>query len=316
MSNVKISGFYDEANPNIEEQCKLVVSFNEKYLCPRRIKKGKEITDYTKDEFEKEVKPILDKYGVKFSSIGSKIGKMNLYDNESYEIQKNKLKELVKIAQLMECKYIRIFSFFVEAKGNYDEYFPEVVKKLKGFLEIVKGTDVILLHENEKKIFGDTPERVKKLYSEINDPQFKLVFDASNYIQCDVDAKVAYEELKDITEYYHIKDCSKEKVEVPIGMGEGGYEHMIYDLIVNRKYDGFLTLEPHTGKYAIGRNYTKFLFPITNLIPVTKNWKKVFDKIDAKMGIKKSEKVSTTQIFKWQYDGLKIMIKNAEEKEN
>ena len=246
---VKISGFYDEASSDLREQCELIKSFGEGYLCPRVVN-GRNISTYTAEEFEKEIKPVLDEYGVKFSSIGSPIGKIDLYDDEAYEGQLKKLEELVKICKIMGCKYIRMFSFHVDAKGNYDEYFPVVVKKIRGFLEKVKGTDVILLHENEKKIYADTPERVLKLYKEINDPQFQLAFDASNFIQCNCNAPQAYEMLKEYVVYYHIKDCSPEKVEVPIGLGEGGYDNMIHDLIVNRKYDGFMTLEPHTGKYA------------------------------------------------------------------
>ena len=307
---VKISGFYDEASPDLRTQCELIKSFGEEYLCPRVVN-GKNISAYTAEEFEKEVKPILDEYGVKFSSIGSPIGKIGLYDDDAYAVQLKKLEELVKICKIMGCKYIRMFSFHVDAKGNYDEYFPVVVKKIRGFLEKVKGTDIILLHENEKKIYADTPERVLKLYKEINDPQFQLAFDASNFIQCNCNAPQAYEMLKDYVVYYHIKDCSPEKVEVPIGLGEGGYENMIHDLIVNRKYDGFMTLEPHTGKYAEAKIILNCFFWITWTVKYIKNWHKVFRRIDKQMNIKKWQKVDRKTIVTWQYQGLKKLLDKA-----
>ena len=210
---VKISGFYDEASPDLKAQCELIKSFGEGYLCPRVVN-GRNISTYTAEEFEKEIKPVLDEYGIKFSSIGSPIGKVGLFDEEGYQAQLKKLEELVKICKIMDCKYIRMFSFIVDPNGNYDEYFPIVVKKLRGFLEKVKGTDIILLHENEKKIYADTPERVLKIYNEINDPQFQLAFDASNFIQCNVNAPEAYEMLKDKVVYYHIKDCSPDRKSV------------------------------------------------------------------------------------------------------
>ena len=307
---VKISGFYDEASSDLRKQCELIKSFGEEYLCPRVVN-GRNISTYTAEEFEKEIKPILDEYGVKFSSIGSPIGKIDLYDDEAYAVQLKKLEELVKICKIMNCKYIRMFSFHVDPKGNYDEYFPVVVKKLKGFLEVVKGTDIILLHENEKKIYGDTPERVLKIYDAINDPQFQLAFDASNFIQCNCNAPQAYEMLKDKVVYYHIKDCSPEKVEVPIGLGEGGYENMIHDLIVNRKYDGFMTLEPHTGKYAEAKIIFNCFFWITWIVPYVRYWHKVFRRIDAGMGIKKWQKVDRPTIVTWQYQGLKKLLDKA-----
>lgn len=311
MSNIKISGFYDEASSNLKEQLELIKEFGESYLCPRVVN-GKNIANYTAEEFEKDIKPMLDEYNVKFSSIGSPIGKIGLYDDEAYEAQKKKLAELVKICKIMDCKYIRMFSFRVK-KGDYDAYFPEVVKKIRGFLEVVKGSDVILLHENEKRIYGDEPERVLKLYKEINDPQFQLCFDASNYIQCGVNAPKAYEMLKDYTVYYHIKDCSLEKVEVPVGMGEGGYAEMIKDLVVNRKYDGFMTLEPHTGKYADHKNLFNVLCWITWAIPYIGKWHKIFRRIDKEKNMGLWETVDRKTMVTWQYEGLKELIKKAEE---
>ena len=212
MSNIKISGFYDEVSSDLKTQLETVKAYGESYMCPRKIN-GKNIADYTLEEFQKDVKPMLDEYGVKFSSIGSPIGKIGLKDDAKYKEQCNKLKELVKICQLMDCKYIRMFSFR-GLSGNYEKDFPIVVEKIRGYLDIVKGSDVILLHENEKRIWADTPERVLRLYQEINDPQFQLCFDASNYVQCGVDVPSAYQKLKDVTVYYHVKDCAKEKVEI------------------------------------------------------------------------------------------------------
>ena len=191
MSQVKISGFYDEVSSKLDDQIALIKEFGEQYLCPRVVD-GKNIADYKAEEFARDIKPRLDAAGIKFSSIGSPIGKIGLYDDAAYESQLAKLDELVKICELMGCKYIRMFSFRVKQGGDYNAYFPEVVKKLRGFLERVKGKDVVLLHENEKRIYGDTPERCLQLYTEINDPQFKLAYDASKFIQCGVNAPKAY----------------------------------------------------------------------------------------------------------------------------
>ena len=215
----------------------------------------------------------------------------------------------------MGCKYIRMFSFRVKQGGDYDAYFPEVVKKLRGFLERVKGKDVVLLHENEKRIYGDTPERCLQLYTEINDPQFKLAYDASNFIQCGVNAPKAYEMLKDYVVYYHIKDCSPEKVEVPIGLGLGGYEEMIRDLVVNRHYDGFMTLEPHTGKYADHKVLFHIFGWFTWMLPYVGKWNKIFKRIDAAKNIAPMQKVTRKDIFTWQYKGLKDILDRVE-KEN
>ena len=67
---IKISGFYDEVSGDLKTQLELCKKLGEQYICPR-IVNGKNIANYTLEEFEKDIKPMLDEYGVKFSSIGS-----------------------------------------------------------------------------------------------------------------------------------------------------------------------------------------------------------------------------------------------------
>lgn len=300
--SIIVSGFYDEISGNLDKQIAVIKELNQSYLCPRNVN-GKNIADYTAEEFIAEVKPVLDKNGVKFSSIGSPIGKIDVNDDEGFEKQKKQLKELVKIAQATDCKYIRVFSFFY-GKENPDKCFDKVAAKFRQFLDIARGSGVKLLHENEKKVYGDVPERVLKLYRAMNDESLALCFDASNYVQCDVDAKAAFDMLKDYVEYYHIKDCSKYKVEVPLGLGEGCYDYIFAEL-KKRGYKGFMTLEPHTFKYAL-------LKPAVNFVPFAalamSNYFKAFREVDKKMGRSYFALASRKEVFVWQFDNLMKML--------
>ena len=302
MSKITISGFYDEISGRLSDQICVLHELGEQYMCPRNLN-GKNIADYTFDEFERDVYPVLQKENVRFSSIGSPIGKVGIDDEEGFEKQKKQLAELVRIAQLTDCRYIRIFSFFYGDKKPEDCH-EKVVARLKELLAIVKGSGVKLLHENEKKIYGDVPERVLKIYNDINDEDFLLCFDASNYVQCDIDPKQAFDALKDYVVYYHIKDCSSYKVEVPLGLGEGCYEY-IFDELKKRGYEGFMTLEPHTFKYALFK-------PIVNFVPFAalamKDYFKAFRDVDKKMHRRYFACASRKEVFLWQYRNLKKML--------
>lgn len=302
MSKITISGFYDEISGRLSDQIRVLHELGEQYMCPRNLN-GKNIADYTFEEFEREVYPVLQKENVRFSSIGSPIGKVGIDDEEGFEKQKKQLAELVRIAQLTDCRYIRIFSFFYGDKKPEDCH-EKVVARLKELLAVVKGSGVKLLHENEKKIYGDVPERVLKIYNDINDEDFVLCFDASNYVQCDVDPKQAFDALKDYVVYYHIKDCSSYKVEVPLGLGEGCYEY-IFDELKKRGYEGFMTLEPHTFKYALFK-------PIVNFVPFAalamKDYFKAFRDVDKKMHRRYFACASRKEVFLWQYRNLKKML--------
>lgn len=305
MNEITISGFYDEISSKLSAQIGVLHQLGEHYMCPRNVD-GKNIADYSFEEFKEKIYPILQKEDIHFSSIGSPIGKVGIDDEEGFEKQKKQLAELVKIAKLMECEYIRVFSFFYGDK-NPKDCTEKVIARLKEMLAIVKGSGVKLLHENEKKIYGDVPSRVLEIYNAINDEDFVLCFDASNYIQCDVNPKAAFDMLKDFVVYYHIKDCSTYKVEVPVGTGEGHYDYIIGEL-TKRGYKGFMTLEPHTFKYAVMK-------PLVYFVPFVKfamkDYFKAFRLIDKKMGRNYFACASRKTVFLWQYNNLKKLISEA-----
>ena len=304
---VTISGFYDEVSSNLDEQIALVRELGEKYICPRRID-GKNIADYTAEEFAKSVKPRLDAAGIGFSSIGSPIGKVKIDDEEGFARQLRQLKELAEIAKMMNCRYIRVFSFFVPQNGDAAACRDKVMEKMKKFVEVVEGTDIILLHENEKKIYGDTADRATDVYESVNSPHLKLCYDASNFIQVGENPNEAFEKLKDKVVYYHIKDCDKEtRVEVPMGLGSTDYKK-IFDELAELGYEGFMTLEPHTAKYAVARKYVYFIPFARYIVP---NFYKAFKYIDEKLGNTNSSVVTRKDVFVLQYKNLKKFIEEA-----
>lgn len=300
---VQISGFYDEVTSDFNKQMALAKKLGGEYICPRNVD-GKNIANYSLEEFQVSILPRMKENDIKFSSIGSPIGKIGINDEEGYEKQKKQLETLIRIAKKADCKYIRVFSFFY-GKEDPDSCLDKVVEKMRGFLEIAKGSGVTLLHENEKKIFGDVPSRVLKLYENLKDDGLQFIFDSSNFVQCDVNVKEAFEQLKDIIVYYHIKDCSEYKVEVPLGVGLGEYQYII-DELKKRNYEGFMTLEPHTWKYAV-------LKPLVYFIPfmplIMNNYFKAFRLIDKAKGINFFKCVSRQEVFEWQFKTLEEMIK-------
>ncbi|MGI6213636.1 MAG: sugar phosphate isomerase/epimerase family protein [Christensenellales bacterium] len=308
MIKATISGFYDEVSFDLNTQISVIKELGEAYLCPRQIGK-KTITQYTLEEFKEKVYPALAENNIRFSSIGSSLGKINIDDEQAYQTQLAQLKELVGICQLMNCEYIRIFSFF-GCLAEPDKYADKVIKKLQGFLDVVKGTGITLLHENEKAIFGDVPERVLKIYDALKDSGLKLIFDASNFVQCGVDPLEAYHALKDYVIYYHIKDCDTASgVEVPLGTGDGRYAEIFADL-AKRGYQGFMTLEPHTMKYAL----LKIPVHLISLLKFSKTINKIakaYSKIDADLGKKRFERVGRKEVFLIQYNNLMNLIEEV-----
>lgn len=244
MAYNKISGFSDEIDSCIITQFDTLNRLNIKYFEPRGID-GKNISVLNDSEI-KELKEKMEMYKIKASSIGSPIGKMFVEDD--FEEHFEMFKHVVYIAKELDSKYIRMFSFYKKEGDWTEEKRAEVMKRLKMMIAYAKENDVVLLHENEKDIYGDTIDRCVELMETLYCDNFKAVFDPANFVQCKQDTKHAYEKLSKYIEYMHIKDSVSDEKIVPAGMGEGNIEYILKSLFDNG-YDGFVSLEPHLGSF-------------------------------------------------------------------
>ena len=242
--NYKISGFSDEIASDIKTQFEVLNKLGIGYFEPRGID-GKNISALDDSEVE-ALKSKMNEYGIKVSSIGSPIGKVKLSDDfeEHFEL----FKRVVKTAKMLDTKYIRIFSFFQDGDEWTSEERAEVIKRLQRMVEYAKENDVVLLHENEKDIYGDIADRCADLMKNLYCDNFKAVFDPANFVQCGQDTKEAYAQMKDYIEYMHIKDAKENGDVVPAGKGMGNVPYVLGELFKNG-YDGFLSLEPHLGSF-------------------------------------------------------------------
>ena len=244
MQYTKISGFSDEIASDILTQFKVLNRLGISFFEPRGIN-GKNISLLNDDDVN-ELKEEMNEHGIKASSIGSPIGKIKLTDDfdEHFEL----FKRTVKTAKMLETKYIRIFSFYHNGgEWSIDER-AEVLRRLRTMISYAKENNIVLLHENEKDVYGDIAERCEDLMKELYCENFKAVFDPANFVQCGTDTRLAYEKLKQYVEYMHIKDALSESGRVvPAGIGDGNLEFIVTDFLKN--CGGFLSLEPHLGAF-------------------------------------------------------------------
>lgn len=242
---IMISGFADEISSDFDKQLETVTSLGMNYISLRSAD-GKGIADYTAEEVEEKLLPRLVKAGVKVSSLGSPIGKVGVDDEEGFEKQLAQLDMLCRICKVLDCKYIRMFSFYIPEGKNPEDYRETVITKLEKFRQVARKHEVTLIHENEKDIYGDIGKRCRVLMDALGDPYFKSAFDFANFVQCGEDTKECWELLKDTVAYIHIKDAvSTDKENVVCGTGEGKIKEILSQAINEEGYEGFLTLEPH-----------------------------------------------------------------------
>lgn len=241
-----LSGFSDEIDKNTELQFRHLNKLGVSYFEPRGID-GKNISELTEQEAN-ELKRKMDGYGIKASSIGSPIGKIFITDH--FAPHMDKLKRVIATAKILETKYIRIFSFFIPKGEKPEQYREDVMERLGEMVALAEKEGVVLLHENEKEIYGDTAARCRDIFETIQSPAFGAVFDPANFVQCGQQVYPnAFDMLAPYIRYMHIKDAKEDGTVVPAGYGTGKVREVLSEL-AKRDYEGFVSLEPHLGSFA------------------------------------------------------------------
>lgn len=246
LRNTTITGFADEIDSRLDIQIGVLKKLEIDHIEMRGVD-GKGLVYYTLEEV-KNIKNRLNESGMHLSAIGSPIGKINIKDNfvPHFEL----FQHTVEIAKIMDTPYIRMFSFFITQGEDPAQYHDEVMKRIGEMVEYARKHRVILLHENEKGIYGDVAPRCAEIMKEFYGDHMRAVFDFANFVQCGQNTQEAYEMLKPYIDYIHVKDAkSLDGSVVPAGMGDG-YVAEILKSLDRRGYQGYLSLEPHLAEFS------------------------------------------------------------------
>ena len=241
----ELSGFSDEIDESIVKQFEHLNKLGIRYFEPRGID-GKNIADLTEAEAF-SLKETMDRYGIQVSSIGSPIGKVGIEDD--FDKHLTVLRRVLKTAKILGARYVRMFSFYIP-DDRYENFRDEVIRRMKAMTEEAEKAGVILLHENEKGIYGDIAVRCREILDAVSSPYLQAVFDPANFVQCGQKTfPDGFELIRPYLCYMHIKDCLPGGTVVPSGYGDGHVEEILKTL-KDSGWTGYLSLEPHLGSFA------------------------------------------------------------------
>lgn len=268
------SGFADEAADSIEKQIEVTKELGWKYIESRNID-GTNITDISEQKFE-EVYNKLNESGIKINCFGSAVANWGKDPRaeESYQQSREELKRAIPRMQKLGTKMIRGMSFGIpqDLEARNPELEKKIIKNLKELIAICEEAGIIYVHENCMNYFSQSYEHMEYLLSEIDSPNFKIVFDTGNPVMADnkmgekpyskQNSWEAYQTLKDRIAYVHIKDCVfKEETDGIFpdmdykypGEGKGKVKKIVKVLLKNG-YEGGFSIEPHMGAVYHSQN--------------------------------------------------------------
>lgn len=241
MAKFVLSAFADEASPMLDEQIKALQEEGISLIELRGVD-GKNVSNLTLEEAA-AVKSKLDAAGIRLSALGSPYGKASL--GVSFNDHLALFKHGLEICKALDCKRIRMFSFYPAEGVSPADSREEVLRRLTIMLELAEEAGVQLVHENEKGIYGDDTARNVDLLN-VFGKRLGFAFDPANFIQCGVNTLEAFEQLHDRITYMHIKDAFlADGAVVCAGHGDGNVPEILHRLNAERDGEIILTVEPH-----------------------------------------------------------------------
>lgn len=237
------TGFADEIAPDLASQLDLLDELGMDYLDLRTVD-GAGFVEWPDGKVE-QVKERLDERGFGVSSLGSPIGKVPI--TAPFESHLTDFRRTLDLADAFDTDYVRVFSYYTPEGEDPADHRDEVMRRMRAKVEIAEKTGVTLVHENEKGIYGDTPDRCRDLHTTIESPNFGAVFDPANYLELGVEAYPdALLQVVEFIDYLHIKDArlGASGEMVPAGEGDGEIGALLRTMCA-RGFDGFASIEPH-----------------------------------------------------------------------
>ncbi|MCE7003224.1 sugar phosphate isomerase/epimerase [Kibdelosporangium philippinense] len=241
MTEWVLSGFGDEIDPDPVVQLAVLEAVGARHL---ELRGAWDTGVLELDSRQRsDLRKLLDERGLQVSAIASPLGKVSL--DLPVEAELARLRTAIDVARAFSTRYIRMFSFYQEGRDPADMR-DDVLVRLRAMTELAERADIVLLHENEKHIYGDTPARVLDLMETIGSDHLRVAWDSANFVQVGSRPFTdAYANLRPYLEYVQIKDALAADGRV-VAAGEGDGE-VVQTLTALRDdgYQGFMSLEPH-----------------------------------------------------------------------
>ena len=265
---LKLAAFADEISSDLDEQIRVCRENSVTHFELRGVN-NQNVLDFGKD-LRAEIKGKLADNGMGVCGIGSPVGKVKVTDPWGPHF--DRFKVAVELSQFFAAPFIRIFSYYPPEVGqDMRRHRDEVVRRMRAKADYVKDLDVVLVHENEARIYGERGRDCQDLMKAVDSPKLRSAFDFANFVLCGERPRDNWPLLKPYTAHIHVKDAvfappagaaggahpTEEGRIVPAGKGDGDIGPILKDAYQSG-YRGFLTLEPHL---AAGGQFSGFTGP-------------------------------------------------------
>lgn len=259
---VLLSAFADEAanRKTAVEQMAVLAAVGLRYYSPRFVDVGgtgqvRHVVDLSDGEWD-ALRAVQDEYGMRVTSIGSRIGKVKLIDTDDGTHNKfvpmdqyldTEVAKTIRAAQALGTKLIRGFSFYHPRGTDPRQHIPRAADNLRKVVDRCAAAGLVYGLEIEPNLIGETGGLLAELARAVNHPHMVLIFDGGNVAAQNknpVQVYGEYLEMRDHLGWMHVKDyridpalqwtgyVDEERLKnfVPANVGDAGHELVLRDL--------------------------------------------------------------------------------------
>ena len=172
---MKLTGFADEAAPDLATQIKATQELGWQYISARGID-GKNIHDLSDSEFD-TARGQLEDAGIGIAEFGSLIGSWSKSIKSDFALTLDEVDRAIPRMQQLGTKIVRVMSYAQEPWGE-DQHEQERFHRLREIVTRFNDAGLTTAHENCMNWGGFSSAHTLRLVEEV--PALKLIFDTGN----------------------------------------------------------------------------------------------------------------------------------------
>lgn len=242
MTDWRLSGFADEAFTDLGDQLRFFAGLGLDRIDLRHFERDGQrcsVAESTPGERGRMARQ-LRAAGFICQCVATPVGKAAV--DGDFAIQQRQLANGLAAAMEYGCRAVRVFGFQPRSASDHAACAGNLSRLCDQALRDAPG--VRLLLENERDVFGETPEQVLQALDLVDAENLGYVCDPANFAVVGIDPPGAVRRLREHIVALHVKDRSAEGNMVLPGQGQCDWPRILADLDENGGTVN-LALEPH-----------------------------------------------------------------------
>ncbi|MFC5447751.1 sugar phosphate isomerase/epimerase family protein [Paenibacillus aestuarii] len=252
MSRFRLGIITDEVSQDLREAIAFAQQFGLQALELRSV--NNKLLHQMEDAEIEEIRSLIADSGLELCGLSAPIFKCELDQEAELESHIALAQRYIAIAQRLNTKLIRGFSFW--ARAPFEAELPGIVRQLQRIAPIFEQAGLTFVLEFDPSVYASNARKVARLIDEVASPAVKALYDPGNDLW-DPDGETPYPDgydyLQERIRHIHLKDAVKTDSGIEaVAIGSGLVDYRgLFRRLLRTGYDGYLVVETHYRLHSV-----------------------------------------------------------------